>query len=314
MKKFRACVSGLLMLAASTVSADDLISPFAGSAPIGEYKAEFARYFYLPSDASDVEPTSVEGRILSRLYKKPDEKSNYEVFKSFENELKAGGFKVLTSIVDTRRGEIAVRDLNGPGKNDMVKRRYTSPEGRAAGVSDIARVATQAQEYLVASRSIDNTDVLISIYTSRSGGYAIEQIESAAMEQDTVVLNLDALRKRIESEGRIAIYGIRFDTGSATIRPDSNDTLATIVSYLEQNPKRVFYVVGHTDDQGGFVSNVALSKARAEAVVEAIVARLPAAASQLQADGVGPLSPVATNMGKDGRQLNRRVELVSRLE
>ena len=134
------------------------------------------------------------------------------------------------------------------------------------------------------------------------------------MEQGTVVLNLDALRKRIESEGRIAIYGIRFDTGSATIRPDSNDTLATIVSYLEQNPKRVFYVVGHTDDQGEFVSNVALSKARAEAVVEAVVARLPAAASQLQADGVGPLSPVATNMGKDGRQLNRRVELVSRLE
>ncbi len=62
------------------------------------------------------------------------------------------------------------------------------------------------------------------------------------------------------------------------------------------------------------MSNLALSKSRAEAVVKAIVARLPAAEGRLQADGVGPLTPVATNTGKDGRQLNRRVELVSRLE
>ncbi|MES9823578.1 MAG: OmpA family protein [Candidatus Thiodiazotropha endolucinida] len=124
-------------------------------------------------------------------------------------------------------------------------------------------------------------------------------------------LNLDAMHNKMASEGRVAIYGIRFDTGSANIRPDS---AATIVSYLQENPQRYFYVVGHTDDQGKFTSNLTLSRTHADAVVKAITAKLPAAANRLQADGVGPLSPVATNTGTDGRRLNRRVELVSRLK
>ncbi len=212
--------------------AADLVSAFAGSSAVGEYKADFVKYFYLPSAAPDAKAASIEGRIHSRLYQKPDEKSHYEVIKSFENELAAAGFTVLTLIDDTRRGELAVRDLNGSGKNDMLKRRYTSLGGKAVGVGGVARVATQAQEYLVARRTIDATDVLISIYTSRSGGYAIERLESAAMQQGTVVLNLDALRKQMANEGRVAIYGIHFDTGSAAIRPDSEDTVEAIVSYL----------------------------------------------------------------------------------
>lgn len=312
MKKIVIIISALFTLS-GPVSAADLVSPFSGSTPIGEYKADFVKYRYLPSAAADAKPVTVDGRIHSRLYKKPDEKSNYEVIKSFENEFKATGFEVLTLIDDTRLGELKVRDLNAAGKNDMLKRTYSGKRGRT-GIGTVAQISTQAQEYLVARKSIDRTDVLIAVFTSRNGGYAIEQIESATMEQGTVILNLDALRNQMESEGRVAIYGIRFDTGSASIRPESEVVLATIVNYLQENPQRIFYVVGHTDDQGKFASNLMLSKARAEAVVTAVIAKLPAAAKQLQADGVGPLSPVATNTGTDGRQLNRRVELVSRLK
>ncbi|MEW7986661.1 MAG: OmpA family protein [Candidatus Thiodiazotropha endolucinida] len=312
MKMIFVIVSVLFALT-TPVSAADLVSPFSGSTPIGEYKADFVKYHYLPSAAADAKPATVDGRIHSRLYKKPDEKSNYEVIKSFENEFKAAGFKVLTLIEDTRQGELKVRDLNTAGKNGMLKRPYAGKGGKT-GVGTVAQISTQAQEYLVARKTIDQTDVLIAVFTSRSGGYAIEQIESAAMEQGTVSLNLDAMRNKMASEGRVAIYGIRFDTGSANIRPDSAATLATIVSYLQENPQRYFYVVGHTDDQGKFTSNLTLSRARADAVVKAIIAKLPAAANRLQADGVGPLSPVATNTGTDGRRLNRRVELVSRLK
>ena len=122
---------------------------------------------------------------------------------------------------------------------------------------------------------------------------------------------LDQTLGEIAVEGRIALYGIQFATGSATIQPESADTLETIVSYLRENPERYFYVVGHTDDVGGLGSNMTLSEARAQAVVDALLMALPAARDRLTARGVGPLSPVATNGENDGRALNRRVELVS---
>jgi len=309
----RACIGLLFALAATPVMASDLISPFAGSEALGEYRADFVKYHYLPSADAGVEPAAVEGSIVSRLFKKPAEKSNFEVFKSFERELKAAGFEMLTVADDKKRVELSVRGANDRSKNDMVHRRYVH-QGKPTPGSHVALVATQAQEYIAARKTIDGSEVLIVAFTSRSGNYAIEEIVSAAMEEGTVVLSLEALRGQMESEGRVAIYGIFFDSASATLEPESAETLSTIVAYLKENPEQSFYVVGHTDDQGDYAANLALSKARAEATVEAILARLPGAGSRLQPEGVGPLAPVATNLGADGRKLNRRVELVSALD
>ncbi|MET0062558.1 MAG: hypothetical protein ABW176_09695 [Candidatus Thiodiazotropha endolucinida] len=81
-----------------------------------------------------------------------------------------------------------MRDLNTAGKNGTLKRPYTGKGGKT-GVGTIAQISTQVQEYLVASEMIDQTDVLNAVFTSRSGGYA--------MEQGTVSLNLDAMRNKM---------------------------------------------------------------------------------------------------------------------
>lgn len=304
-----------LMLSAPLMptSAAELVSPFAGSKSIGDYEADYVKYYYLPSSDTDVKPIAIEGRLESRIYKKPEEKSNFEVFKSFEKELRAAGFEVVAVMDESSRVELLVREANSRDKNGMVDRAYRTGD-QPTSLNEVARAATQAQHYVAARKTIDQTDVLVVVYTSRAGNYTIEQLESAAMEEGTVVLSLDALTDQMASEGRIAIYGIHFDSGSALIRPESAETLGIIVQYLEKNPDRSFYVVGHTDDQGDFASNMALSQARAEATVEALVKDFPQARNRLQAGGVGPLSPVATNTGTDGRALNRRVELVSRLK
>jgi len=306
-------VIGLLVWISMSAAASELISPFADSEALGEYQADFVKFHYLSTADDGVQPAAVEGRLKSRIFRKPVEKSNYEVFKSFERELKAAGFEMLAAMDDTNQVELLVRDANSASKNDMIKRRYAKGGSRTSS-SDVAQVATQAQQYIAARKTIDKMDVLIVVYTSRSGNYAIEQLESAAMEEGTVILSLDTMRSQIANEGRIAIYGVLFDSGSAVVKPDSADTLATIVQYLQENPDKSFYVVGHTDDQGDFASNLALSRARAEATVEVLIEQLPEAKDRLQADGVGPLAPVATNTGTDGRSLNRRVEFVSKLE
>jgi OOP family OmpA-OmpF porin len=68
--------------------------------------------------------------------------------------------------------------------------------------------------------------------------------------------------------------------------------------------------VGHTDSRGGAESNVALSEARAQAVRDHLVERLGADPAQVETAGIGFLAPRATNATGEGREANRRVEVV----
>jgi outer membrane protein OmpA-like peptidoglycan-associated protein len=72
------------------------------------------------------------------------------------------------------------------------------------------------------------------------------------------------------------------------------------------------YVVGHTDSVGDFDYNIDLSRRRATAVVEVLVAQHGIDRGRLEPHGVGPLVPVSSNTSEDGRAKNRRVELVER--
>ena len=72
------------------------------------------------------------------------------------------------------------------------------------------------------------------------------------------------------------------------------------------------FVIGHTDMTGSLEHNLGLSQRRAQAVVKALTTTHGVPASRLQAKGLGPLAPVATNSTAAGRQRNRRVEFVQR--
>jgi len=80
---------------------------------------------------------------------------------------------------------------------------------------------------------------------------------------------------------------------------------------LQAKPNLKIYVVGHTDNVGSFEHNIKLSKDRADSVVKELVSKYSINASRLQAFGVGPTSPAASNQTEEGREKNRRVELVS---
>lgn len=69
--------------------------------------------------------------------------------------------------------------------------------------------------------------------------------------------------------------------------------------------------MGHTDNVGEFVSNQLLSEQRAHSVVRELTAKHGIAAARLVAKGVGQLAAVASNSLEEGRQKNRRVEVVA---
>jgi outer membrane protein OmpA-like peptidoglycan-associated protein len=116
--------------------------------------------------------------------------------------------------------------------------------------------------------------------------------------------------RELETAGRAVVYGIYFDFGSDRIKEESSTTLAEIAGILRQNPSWSLAVEGHTDNIGSDAYNLDLSKRRAAAVRQALVARYKIDGKRLQANGYGASHPKDTNGTLEGRARNRRVELV----
>ena len=133
-------------------------------------------------------------------------------------------------------------------------------------------------------------------------------VEEKEMESD--LIDAQKVFRKIQSVGKASIQGIYFDHDSAKIKEESEPTIKEIAKLLNNNPDLNLYVVGHTDNSGDLVYNMDLSQKRAKALVERLVSKYDIDSERLEADGVGPLVPAATNETKEGRSKNRRVELV----
>lgn len=132
-----------------------------------------------------------------------------------------------------------------------------------------------------------------------------------AMEQ-SVVVKADQIATAMADEGKVAFYGIYFDTDKAVLKPESAPSLVEMARWLQENAAAKVFIVGHTDMVGAVPHNLQLSRERAAAVVKALIDTHGVAPARLEAQGVGPLCPVRGNGGEAGRSKNRRVEMVLR--
>ena len=111
-----------------------------------------------------------------------------------------------------------------------------------------------------------------------------------------------------ELEANIKLDHVQFKTGTAVLSADSRNILNHVADVLKQNPHLNFEVAGHTDSTGNYQANVNLSQQRANSVRDYLISH-GVAASRLSAKGYGPDKPVASNDSREGRRMNRRVEL-----
>ena len=112
----------------------------------------------------------------------------------------------------------------------------------------------------------------------------------------------------VQEKQVVILERVEFDTGKATIRPESESLLQAVAEVLEAHPELVkLSVDGHTDNRGGAALNRNLSKRRAAAVVTWLVEH-GIEASRLESRGFGPDKPRDSNDTEEGRQNNRRVE------
>jgi outer membrane protein OmpA-like peptidoglycan-associated protein len=143
--------------------------------------------------------------------------------------------------------------------------------------------------------------------TERDGAYMMTIAEREAMKQDIAV---NELADKLTKDGFVTLY-VNFDTGKATIRPDSAKTLDDAAAALKLAAALRVEVAGHTDNVGAADANQRLSQERAQAVMAALGVR-GIKADRLTAKGYGQSMPVADNRTDEGRAKNRRVELVKK--
>lgn len=199
---------------------------------------------------------------------------------------------------------------------------YLSDESQVASDADIqenyrAAIRKLGGEILYADSTrstgryagVDGAPVWVDV-SSGERWYEVRVVEEKPFRASIEPPKADALKAALDKDGRVALY-INFEFGKSALGNDSREIVAQVLALLKNDPALELSIEGHTDDVGSESSNLALSSARAKAVMDALLAD-GIAAPRLSAQGFGEGNPIADNATSEGRARNRRVELVKR--
>ena len=187
------------------------------------------------------------------------------------------------------------------------------------------RINVGDYRFLAAERTGDDGPEYLTLLTSRTAEAGFVQITHVGpMTQDTAPIASAqatplravgaqpdaALADQLEAVGHAILSDLSFESGSAQLSDGDYPSLAALADYLAIQPSRRVALVGHTDSSGALDVNIALSKRRAASVLERLVGDYGVNRAQLEAEGMGYLAPIASNLQEAGRESNRRVEVI----
>lgn len=179
--------------------------------------------------------------------------------------------------------------------------------------------------FLAAERRGAEGPEYLTLFTSRTAEAGFVQITHVGPDTETadVIAQAEAaplrafgaqpdasLAEQLDQAGRAVLSDLSFDTGSAQLADGDYASLRALADYLANTPSRTVALVGHTDSSGALDANIALSKRRAASVLERLVSVYGVDRGQLEAEGMGYLAPLSSNLTEEGRTANRRVEVI----
>ncbi len=184
------------------------------------------------------------------------------------------------------------------------------------GLSDSVELNESKTKLLVVDTDGDNLsdgDEVLRYNTNPlskdSDGGTVEDGVEIARGTDPLDKSDDIFEEIEEVGAAIVLEGISFELGKAEITAESEEVLTKVYNTLIAYPDMSVEIRGYTDNTGPRVFNVHLSKLRATAVKDYLVGK-GIDANRIEAKGLGPDNPIATNDTIDGRRKNRRIEFV----
>lgn len=257
----------------------------------------------------EIPTTSIEGPMNTQAWRLGDsDLTTLQILAPLRDQLSAEGFTILLDCASDACGgfdfRFATEVLPAPGMYVDI-RDYRFVSAATGPIGALGEVAT--------------------LLVSRSGAVGFVQIIHAGQESTAIARQPNAvtsplpqrvpatagsLSTELMEQGHVILPGLNFVTGSSDLSKEEFDSLVSLAAYLSKNPEIKIALVGHTDSQGALSSNIVLSKRRAQSVLDRLVDVYAIPRSQMQAEGMGYLAPVASNLTQDGRDLNRRVEAI----
>jgi outer membrane protein OmpA-like peptidoglycan-associated protein len=185
---------------------------------------------------------------------------------------------------------------------DAERARLQADEARQREAAS-ARTAEQAREEAQQARTLAET-------SARAADLARQEAELASEQAQSLRRQLENLQLRQTESGVVVTLGdVLFESGQAELKEESRSSLVEVVDLLQSEPDKKIRIEGHTDSVGSAVANLDLSQRRADAVRSTLVA-LGVDAGRITTAGMGEDFPIASNDTEDGRQRNRRVDVI----
>ena len=315
MSRINNCVVAVcLWLSVGAACAADISfikTPYPGSRVFQESNKAYVNDFYLllskpvaqDGEATVAKTQKLEGALQRVVYDHQVADSEVQIFESYKQALLKEGYS-LEFVCPNGCAE----ELNW---FDLIKK-YQADDNPILPIRNYGYLAARKGNVSVAVLAGGSVEgegpvSMVSVLTAKA-------LDNSGIEVNKEFISAADIGKKLQQDGKVALYGIYFDTGNATLKPESARVLNEVAQFLKANASSKLYVVGHSDDAGDYNANMTLSDQRAAAVVADLLTRSGIQANRLLAKGVGPLAPVASNKNEAGKQLNRRVELIERLD
>ena len=263
-----------------------------------------------PYPDDGVLPTiEAEGAVTRRAYEVgPTSLTSLQLLAPLRDQLAEDGFAELYSCESATCGGYDFRfalDLLAPPAMYVDLGDYRYYLGVRDGEDGREHVA------ILASRGGASGFIHITTVAPTSAALVLPDIavEDAAGSDPIEPSIASELDERLIETGHAILAGLDFPSGSASLAQDNYPVLQTLARFLAENPTARVTLVGHTDSVGGLDANTRLSRARAQSVRTRLIGAYDADPDRILAEGAGFLSPRASNLTREGRAANRRVEV-----
>lgn len=307
----------LLWSLAPQAQALELALPPMSETTAGRAEAMSSLQLPIGPYANGAVPTErVDGAVQITAYRVPLENgSTLQLMQILQQQLATAGFEVIFDCETEVCGGFDFRyGLDVLPEPDMHVNlsdfRYLS--ARRGAVEELA---------LLVSRAGQIGFVQVTRVARDAGGLGTAEVVTPLVLDDPPKLVADpgqtatttavpALTTGLESGLSMVMADLVFEPGSSSLSNGRYDSVVQLSGWLAADPRRKVMLVGHTDASGGLDANLRLSRLRAESVRQALLAIQGVVPDQVQAEGIGPLAPRATNLTEEGRRQNRRVEVM----
>jgi outer membrane protein OmpA-like peptidoglycan-associated protein len=274
----------------------------------------------------EVVETAEEARVMA-VKQKAEEDSNAKIAadKRAAEEREARARADAVAEVQRRQEAEKARQQAEAAKAEALRMQQEAQQAAAAAARQQAEAekasaaALLQQQAAQAAADQAARDRSAAVAQQRAAEAETEKARQAAAQSEAEKAQMRAqllsqlnsiLQTRDSARGLIVnMSDVLFDTGSYTLKPGAREKLAKISGIVLAHPGLSLQIEGHTDSVGGDDFNQQLSERRADSVRD-FLAEQGVPASSITAHGFGKMQPVASNDTPEGRQRNRRVELV----